>query len=39
MLQAVIPHSLQHTVFEQIHNKGAHLGVNKTLAKLKECFY
>ena len=28
-LQAVIPHSLQHTVSEQVHNKfkGGHLGV------------
>ena len=38
-LQAVIPHSLQHTVLEQIHNKGGHLGVHKTLEKLRERFY
>lgn len=38
-LQAVIPYSLQRTVLEQIHDKGGHLGVHKTLAKLRERFY
>ena len=38
-LQMVVPHSLQRTVLEQIHEKGRHLGVHKTLAKLRERFY
>ena len=38
-LQAVIPHSLQQTVLEQIHDKGGHLGIHKTLEKLRERFY
>ena len=36
ILQAVMPHSLQRTVLEQIHNN---FGVHKTLEKLRECFY
>ena len=37
-LQTIIPCSLQRAVLEQIHDKGGHLGVHKTLAKLREWF-
>ena len=37
--QMVIPESLQSTVLEHVHNKSVHLGVTKTMGKVKERFY
>ena len=38
-IQTVVPYCLQKNVLEQIHDKGGHLDVHKTLAKLREWFY
>ena len=37
--QIVIPDSLKSTVLTQLHNQSGHLGVQKTLGKLKERYY
>ena len=36
--QMVIPKSLKSTVLEHVHNKSGHLGVTKTMGKVKEGF-
>ena len=37
--QLVIPGSLKHIVLNQLHNQSGHLGVQKTLGKVKEHYY
>ena len=37
--QILVPKSLQSYILAQLHDKGGHLGVTKTLAKVKERFY
>ena len=37
--QIVIPNTLIHSVLQQLHNQGGHLGVQKTLGKVKERYY
>ena len=37
--QIVIPSTLIHSVLQQLHNQGGHLGVQKTLGKVKERYY
>ena len=38
-LQVVIPDILKQTVLQQLHNQSGHLGLQKTLGKLKERYY
>ena len=38
-LQVVIPDTLKSVVLEQLHNQSGHLGIHKTLEKVKERFY
>ena len=38
-LQLVIPDTLKKSVLQQLHNQSGHLGVHKTLVKIKERFY
>ena len=37
--QIVIPSSLQSTVLQQLHDNSGHLGEQKTVAKVTECYY
>jgi len=37
--QIVIPNTLTHTVLRQLHDQSGHLGVQKTLGKVKERYY
>ena len=37
--QVVVPVTLRSLVIEQLHDKSGHLGVQKTLEKLRERFY
>ena len=38
-LQVIIPESLKRVVFQQLHDQAGHLGMHKTLEKVKERFY
>ena len=38
-VQTVLPEALKHTVLEHVHDKAGHLGINKTMEKVKERFY
>ena len=38
-IQVILPSSLVPTVLRQLHNNGGHLGVHKTLEKVKERYY
>jgi len=38
-VQIVVPHSFQHSILQQLHNQSGHLGVHKTLEKVKERYY
>ena len=38
-LQVVIPDTLKSVVLQQLHNQSGHLGIYKTLEKIKERFY
>lgn len=39
--QIVLPQSLKHLIFQQLHNSvtGGHLGVRKTLSKIKDRYF
>ena len=37
-VQVVVPEALKENVLEQLHNRG-HLGIHKTMEKVKQCFY
>ena len=37
--QVIVPATLRPLVIEQLHDKSGHLGIHKTLEKLRECFY
>lgn len=37
--QLVVPRGLNSAILKQLHDRGGHLGVSKTLAKVKERYY
>ena len=38
-LQVVIPDALKTTVLQQLHNQSGHLGSQKSVQKIQECYY